>query len=56
MTYARRLQELQSDPSTSYWLKAAADTLNRRDPLDAAADAAALAELAALRWTEATRG
>jgi hypothetical protein len=34
-----------ADPSTSYWLSNAIKALEKRDPLDAARDAALLAQL-----------
>lgn len=38
-------EEVLSDPSASYWLKAAVRACLDRDPVDAANDAAVLAEL-----------
>lgn len=44
-------KSILSDPATSDWLRAALDELDKRDPIDAAMDAAILAKLADLRMT-----
>lgn len=45
----RELAELRNHPGTSHWLLDALDTALRRDPLDAAGDAEALASLLSRR-------
>lgn len=43
------INALLRDPGTSFWLRNAASALLERDPVDAANDAAALANLMRLR-------
>lgn len=47
-----RTTELLTDPSVSDWLKNSLRTALRRDPVDAADDAAMLADLLAARLRE----
>tara|TARA_B100000470_G_C19509532_1_gene266865 strand:+ start:351 stop:569 length:219 start_codon:yes stop_codon:yes gene_type:complete len=43
MTYEEQKFKIRTDPSASYWLKAALEALDKRDPVDAYNDAQALA-------------
>jgi hypothetical protein len=43
MTYEQHKFQIRTDPSASYWLKAALEALDKRDPVDAYNDAQALA-------------
>lgn len=53
--YEAKRRELLSWPGTSHWLAKAIDDLGRRDPVNAAHDAAQLLELAQIRMNEALR-
>lgn len=44
-TLLRSIEEVLADPATSYWLKAAIQSLANRDPVDALNDALVLAAL-----------
>jgi hypothetical protein len=43
MTYEEQKFKIRTDPFASYWLKAALEALDKRDPVDAYNDAQALA-------------
>ncbi len=51
-TYAETFRKLVNDPATSYWLVDALRALDKRDAVDAVADAALLAEMMHRRLDE----
>ncbi len=51
--YIEACDQLKNDIGTSYWLRAAIDALEDRDPVDALKDAETLALLCQMRATEA---
>lgn len=51
-TYAQLKLQLILDPSTSFWMKNAINTLERRDPLDAVSDVEVLLSLMQMRADE----
>jgi hypothetical protein len=60
MTYEEQKFKIRTDPSASYWLKAAIEALDVRDPIDAYNDARALSgaqqrreiEIREANWTK----
>lgn len=52
LNYDALKSAIVNDPSTSYWLVNAIQSLEKRDPLDAEDDASTLAELARKRSQE----
>jgi hypothetical protein len=55
MTYEQHKFQIRTDPSVSYWLKAALEALDERDPVDAYNDAQALARVQQVRDSETNR-
>ena len=55
MTYEQHKFQIRTDPSASYWLKAALEALDERDPVDAYNDAQALARVQQVRDSETNR-
>lgn len=55
-SYGKQKAALLANPSISFWLKAAVEALEKRDPLDAASDAGFLFALAEARANEAFGG
>jgi hypothetical protein len=51
--YEKQKAAIMANPSISFWLKAAVEALENRDPLDAASDAGFLFALAEARANEA---
>jgi hypothetical protein len=49
MTYEQHKFQIRTDPSASYWLKAAIEALDKRDPVDAFNDAQWLARVQGMR-------
>ena len=49
MTYEQHKFQIRTDPSVSYWLKAAIEALDKRDPVDAYNDAQSLARVQEMR-------
>lgn len=54
--YADLSARVLADPAASYWLKEALRAAQARDPVDAAADAARLAQLMELRMRDVLGG
>ncbi len=52
LTYREQRARIASDRAASFFLKSAADTLAKRDPVDALRDAEALVRLAKARLAE----
>ncbi len=52
MTYEQHKFQIRTDPSVSYWLKAALEALDERDPVDALNDAQVLAKVQQTRNNE----
>ena len=52
-SYKAALTAILTDPTTSAWLRARIQEMEKRDPVDAATDAAVLSKLAELRMTNA---
>lgn len=50
--YGKQKAALMANPAISFWLKAAVEALEKRDPLDAASDAGFLFALAEARANE----
>ena len=52
MTYEQHKFQIRTDLSVSYWLKAALEALDERDPVDALNDAQVLAKMQQTRNNE----
>ena len=56
MTYEQHKFQIRTDPSVSYWLKAAIEALDKRDPVDAYNDVQTLAMVLGVRRVEIVAG